>query len=238
MDRIPDISNTAPRARILAAASRIIATEGVEAATTRAVAAAAEVQAPTLYRLFGDKEGLLDAVAEQAMADYVAGKTGGAVQGDPLEGLRDGWDAHVGFGLGHPGLFTVLVIRQQDSAAVRQGLEVLRGKIRRLAQAGRLRVTEARALDLLQAGATGVILTLLRQPREARDGSLSQDTREAVLRVLTGDDPGTGSPPEPRQTAITLRSQLPQIGGLSPGEGMLLAELLHRIASASPDQPG
>ena len=41
----------AMRERILEAAHRLIATGGKEAATTRAVAAAASVQAPTIYRL-------------------------------------------------------------------------------------------------------------------------------------------------------------------------------------------
>jgi AcrR family transcriptional regulator len=36
---------------------------GRRAVTTRAVAAGAGVQAPTIYRLFGDKDGLLDALA-------------------------------------------------------------------------------------------------------------------------------------------------------------------------------
>ncbi|MBC8122483.1 MAG: TetR family transcriptional regulator, partial [Gemmatimonadaceae bacterium] len=49
------------RARIVVAAAGLIDSGGRDAATTRAVAAAAAVQAPTIYRLFGDKRGLLDA---------------------------------------------------------------------------------------------------------------------------------------------------------------------------------
>ena len=44
------------------------------AVTTRAVADAAGVQAPTLYRLFGDKDGLMEAVAEHVMAAFVHAK--------------------------------------------------------------------------------------------------------------------------------------------------------------------
>ena len=59
------------RARIVAAAAELIASGGREAATTRAVAAAAGVQAPTIYRLFGDKRGLLNAAAEHGHARLV-----------------------------------------------------------------------------------------------------------------------------------------------------------------------
>jgi len=41
------------RERILTAAARMVAGAGVDALTTRAVAAAAGCQAPTIYRLFG-----------------------------------------------------------------------------------------------------------------------------------------------------------------------------------------
>ena len=49
--------------RMLRAAADLLQTGGIEAVSTRAVAAAAGVQPPTIYRQFGDKDGLLDAVA-------------------------------------------------------------------------------------------------------------------------------------------------------------------------------
>ena len=49
-------------------AARLLREQGAAAVTTRAVAMAAGVQAPTIYRLFGDKDGLLDAVAEYVLA--------------------------------------------------------------------------------------------------------------------------------------------------------------------------
>src|ERR1041384_4373067 len=96
------------RTRILEAAAQLIREGGPEAATTRAVASAAGIQAPTIYRLFGDKRGLLDAVAEHSMALYVASKSRHAPHPDPVQDLRDGWDMHVAFGLSHPGLFALM----------------------------------------------------------------------------------------------------------------------------------
>ena len=62
------------RERIVEAAAQLLATGGREAVSTRAVSAAAGVQAPTIYRLFGDKQGLLDAVASRGFADYLRTK--------------------------------------------------------------------------------------------------------------------------------------------------------------------
>src|SRR5512141_999850 len=84
------------RAGIVAVAARLLHTGGPGAVTTRAVAAEAGVQAPTIYRLFGDKDGLLDAVAEQVFARYVEGKALGEDSDDPVADLDAGWQTHIG----------------------------------------------------------------------------------------------------------------------------------------------
>ena len=91
------------RERIVAAAARLLAAGGREAVSTRAVSAEAGVQAPTIYRLFGDKDGLLEAVAEHVMAGYVSAKAtvvaaASADNIDPLDDLRAGWNAQIEFG--------------------------------------------------------------------------------------------------------------------------------------------
>ncbi|MEK8105248.1 TetR/AcrR family transcriptional regulator [Micromonospora sp. M12] len=92
------------RAGIVSAAAHLLREKGASAVTTRAVAQAAGVQAPTIYRLFGDKDGLIDAVAEHVMATYVDSKSvaAEASENDPLADLRSGWRAHVEFGLANP----------------------------------------------------------------------------------------------------------------------------------------
>ncbi len=62
------------RQRVIDAAIDLLTSGGRDAVTTRAVADAAGLQPPAIYRLFGDKEGLLDAVAEYGFASFVAGK--------------------------------------------------------------------------------------------------------------------------------------------------------------------
>jgi len=219
------------REKVLKATAALIETGGPDAATTRAVATAAGVQPPVIYRLFGDKRGLLDAVLEKGMATYVAEKARKAVHPDPVEDLRAGWDMYVAFGLENPGLFAVMSSApgpRSPASATSAGLEVLEDKIRRLAKAGRLRVSEARASSLMQAAGSGTVLTLLGQPAETRDTGLSETAREAVLTAITGetslaDTSGlTGA-------AAALRASLDEAEVLSPGERLLLGELLDRI---------
>src|SRR5258706_130799 len=76
------------RDRIVAAAAALLTEGGREAVSTRAVSAAAGVQAPAIYRIFGDKQGLLDAVASHGFATYLAGKAALPHSDDPVEDLR------------------------------------------------------------------------------------------------------------------------------------------------------
>lgn len=222
------------RARIIAAAAELISKGGPDAATTRAVAAAADVQAPTIYRLFGDKRGLLAAVIEHELRDYVSKKSARAPHPDPLQDFREGWDMHVAFGLGHPGLFSLMSSNPSPAprnSALGDGDEVLRRRIRNIARGGRLRVSEERALGLVSAMGTGTLLTLLRQPEGQRDPGLAEAAREAVMAAITGE---TALPEntEVRSVAAALRASLERVTVLSPGERALLGELLERIANA------
>lgn len=220
------------RERILQGAAKLIAEGGRDAVTTRAVAAAAAVQAPTIYRLFGDKRGLLDAVAEHALAAYVAKKSKVRPDPDPIADLRRGWDEYVAFGVSNPGVFAVMAGEPRPGAAspaMAAGLAVLRARIKRVAASGRLRVSAERAAALLHAAGTGVVQTLLAEPETERDLSISDLAREAVLGAITG---------KPRGPAVTgvqgaasaLRAALDETRAISPGERLLLEELLTRIA--------
>ena len=96
------------RDRIVAAAAALLAAGGREGVSTRAVSAAAGVQAPAIYRLFGDKQGLLDAVAAHGFTSYLDDKTDLKPGDDPVGDLRAGWDLHIGFGLANPALYSLM----------------------------------------------------------------------------------------------------------------------------------
>lgn len=221
-------ADTGPR--ILAAASALIRESGPEAATTRAISARAGVQAPTIYRLFGDKQGLLNAVAEDVLAAFVQGKSKRVATGDAVAELRRGWDDYVEFGLAHPALFSIISQNARSPAAI-AGIAVLRQRVRAIAGQGRLRVPEERAIAMIHAAGVGVVLTLIASD-SAGDIDVSAATRDAILAAITREalaDSGT----TPQLSAVTLKAQLGDTQVLSNGERMLLDELLTRIARSS-----
>ena len=188
------------RSRIVAVAARLLHAGGRDALTTRAVATAAGVQAPTLYRLFGDKRGLLDAVAEHGFTAYLGEKRVRETGPDPLEDLRLGWDLHIGFGLANPAVYALMYGDPRPgprSPAADTAHRILKKHVRRIAVAGRLRVGEDRAVDLMHASGCGTVLTLLALPEDRRDLGLSRSAREAAIAAI--------ATPPPRERASERR---------------------------------
>jgi AcrR family transcriptional regulator len=226
--------NLTTRATIVDVAARLMQEQGPAAVTTRGVAQAAGVQAPAIYRLFGDKDGLLDAVAEHVMATYVTAKSAIAESSstdgaDPVADLRGGWDRHIDFGLANPALFRLLHDpgRATPSPAAATGLEVLRSRVRRVAEAGRLRVGERRAVELVHAAGTGAVLTLLATPPDARDRRLADAMYEAVAGAILTDAP-TIERDDPISAMVAVRALAPRLPALSDAERVLLSEWLDR----------
>jgi AcrR family transcriptional regulator len=222
------------RAQLVEVAAHLLAAEGPDAVTTRAVALAAGVQAPTIYRLFGDKNGLLEAVAEHGFASYLARKPPVGTGADPVESLHAGWELHVGFGLANPELFRLLhtaLRTPQGQAVAATGIGVLEARVHRVAEAGRLRVTERRAVDLIHAAGTGVVFTLIDQAADERDDTLADTAWESVCAtILTGGS--TAAVAGPATAAVTLRAALPDLTALTTAERGLLGDWLDRIADS------
>jgi AcrR family transcriptional regulator len=220
---------------IVEVAAGLLHEHGPAAVTTRGVAEGAGVQAPTIYRLFGDKDGLLEAVAEHVMATHVAVKTeildtAAARDVDPLEDLRSGWRAQVDFALGNPAVFRLLSDpdRAERSPAARSGRRVLAARVHRIALTGRLRVSEQRAVDLVHAAGVGTIQTLLAVPSDQRDPGLADAMYEAVLKQILTDVPA-GPDDGPRAAAVALRAVAPGLDALTDAERRLLVEWLDRV---------
>ncbi|MDQ2652273.1 MAG: TetR/AcrR family transcriptional regulator [Chloroflexota bacterium] len=233
MTESPRPGPASTRERILAAAAALLATGGREAVSTRAVSVAAGVQAPTIYRLFGDKQGLLDAVAEYGVQQYLASKSEAPVSLDPVEELRRGWDQHVAFGLENPALYALIYGAPRPGPpppAEQAATAMLARKIQRIAECGRLRVSEALAADLVHALASGATLSLIAMPPSAHRQALAEMAREAAIAAIT-----TAPPAAPAagaaNLAVALRAALPQTSALSGAERRLLQEWLDRIAT-------
>lgn len=208
--------------------------------STRAVSAAANVQPAAIYRAFGDMQGLLDVVAEETFARYLEQKQVLPDGGDPVSALRSGWDLHVRFGIENPAVY-VLIFSYRENRPDRQNtaaataLSVLRRLMVHVAQAGLLVVPVEQAVSTIHAAGMGAVLHALSLPQADRDNFDSSVLRDAVLdRILsTKANPAAG---DLRANAVALATTLAAPdrdvpGGLTPGERLLLRELLNRMAS-------
>lgn len=236
---MPDVAGrNDTRTKIVDVAARLFHEQGPTAVTTRGVADGAGVQAPTIYRLFGDKDGLLEAVAEHVMASFVSTKAAiveaaEANDVDALEDLRASWHSQIDFGLANPAIFRFLSdpSRVQRSPAAQSGMRVLEARVHRVAVTGRLRVSEQRAVDLIGAAGIGTITTVLATPPEHRDAGLAEDMYDAVLQhILT--EPPAREPGDARATTVAFRAIAPQLDMLTSAERQLLRDWLDRAINA------
>src|ERR1700761_4821676 len=128
------------QSKIIESAARLLRERGPAAVTTRRVAEQAGGQPPAIYRLFGDKDGLLEAVAEHVMAQFASSKAAivqkaAADNVDPLDDLRAGWRSQIDFGVANPALFRLLSdpTRGARSPAAQSGRRVLETRVHRVA---------------------------------------------------------------------------------------------------------
>ena len=219
------------RARILSATMKLLNESGRDAVTTRAVAELAGVQPPILYRLFGDKDGLLNAVAEHGFMLYLARKQSEGAESDPVEALRSGWNRHIQFGLDHPSLYLLMYAQPQvgPAEAAKLSSAMLHKHMGRVSAAGRLRIPEERAVALFHSAAVGIVITLLRSPQDAHDFSLSSMARDHTLSMIALTEQVHCERSPISVAAITLDAAIHAEDGFSPGEFNLLKEWLGRL---------
>ncbi|GII94169.1 TetR family transcriptional regulator [Sinosporangium siamense] len=209
--------------------------------STRAICEAAGVQQPVLYRLFGDKDGLLAATIDHVWDQYLAGKRAAQKSKDPLSDLRAGWDSHTAFALANPNAYKLMfspALRSEPEAAA-EAMRLLREVLERLAVQGRLRVPLAEAARMVMAANTGVALALISRPSLYPDVHLSVLVRDAVYRAILLDIP---EPEDIRENdvrkaaATTLLSSLDELTPepFTAAESALLGQWLTQIAQSGP----
>src|SRR5450759_621970 len=230
------VDDVSTRAAIIEAAADLLAQSPSGDISTRAVCEAAGVQQPALYRLFGDKEGLLAATVDHVWDQYLGMKRCAERSADPLEDLRSGWDSHTRFAIAHPNAYRLLfgsgAVGQAESAA--EAMRLLREVLDRLAAQGRLRLDPEVAARVVMAANTGVALALVLRPELYADATLSPMLRDIVHGALVSDAaPASDAGESDRIAAITLRSTLPATSGdlFTERETGLLDEWLERIQS-------
>lgn len=233
-----DKDPTAASEQILRSAAELMRTGGIAALSTRAVAAAAGVKPPIIYRQFGDKQRLLDATTHFVFDRYIAEKRRVIAQSaDPLRDLERLWDLHVDFGLSNPHCYTVAYVRTAagtPSAWAAQALALLRQVVARLGSQGRLRVSVERAAGLIRSTTMGVVLVLIPLPAHDRDLRISRILRDSTLSAIIHDESELRAGAENLSArAVALREELydPCESTLTPAERKLLDEWLIRLAN-------
>jgi AcrR family transcriptional regulator len=175
------------RQRILAVTADLLQRSSVEPVSTREICKAAGVTAPTLYHHFGDKEALYDAVVAREFESHLEAKHARTASDDPVADLYRVWDAHVAFGVSHPGLYALMYgSARPGSSAAEEAHALLADLLGRVAKTGRLDVGVDQAGAVIEAACVGMTLQAI---HGAHSVTLSDRLRDAVFdSVLTGVD--------------------------------------------------
>jgi AcrR family transcriptional regulator len=238
---------SAVKARILEAAAELIADSPDADISTREVCEAAGVSAPSIYHYFGDKEGLLAAVVDHAVACYLDSKREAAAadHDDVADDLRAGWDNHLEFARENPGMYRLLWTPavSRESRAAAEGHEALRMVLERGASRGQLRMSIDTAARVVMAAVTGAALSTVSQPELFGDGAFAETLRDAVIAavVVSGSDQPASRRRKRRDpseatlasTAATLESKLGHpTTALTDAERALMKQWLSKLADA------
>jgi AcrR family transcriptional regulator len=171
-------------AQILAAADAILATEGVEALTTRRIAERAGVSVGTLYQFFPDKGAVVDAVARAYIEEFdalVEELVSSAASGDWSDPVGRIIDSFVALYRSHPGyvaLWSGRHLSPELARADEANNQLIAAGVRQVL-ASHAGVADGPRLELAATVAVRTADALLQQAF-----SLSPDGDEAVLAEL------------------------------------------------------
>lgn len=158
--------------RILLAAIDVLEAQGIEGLTTRAVCDATGVTAPTLYHHFTNKDGLVAAVIQRGVHEFLTRKRDIELTDDPVADLRRGWEGWIGFALARPRLFRLMTqLAGTDPTATGEAYAIMQRLVERIAQAGRLTGDPDSAARAIWAASNGVLMSFMQggSPAEIRE---------------------------------------------------------------------
>jgi AcrR family transcriptional regulator len=229
------------RDKILEAAADLLAKASVADVSTRAVCEAAGVGAPMLYRLFGDKAGLLAAVVDRGFEAYLASKRAARPSDDPVADIKSGWDNHMRFALEHPNHYRLMYSPELTvpPAAAQEAHALLHGILERCAAAGRLTVPPALATQMIMSANVGAALSMLTRPEQYPDAQFAERLRDAVLDSVTRpaaadepaerDDQDRAVPVAAATLAARLRAEQSTV--FTAAESALLEQWLDKLSA-------
>jgi AcrR family transcriptional regulator len=225
---------------ILTAAAELLVESSNGDVSTRAICERAGVQAPTLYRHFGDKDALLAAVVDEAFEQYLASKRLVVPTEDPIERLRNGWDSHNAWGLAHPAFYRIIFSTSRSGAsaagstAAAEAMGILRAHLDVCAEAGLLRIAPETAAQMIMAANVGVTLMQLTGGALFPDPELSTRVRDALHdRVFVPVEERPAARADAATAATTLAALLAadDAAPLNPRERALLLDWLARLGA-------
>lgn len=221
------------RSNIIVSANKLLQEVGRDALTIRSVADAAGVQLPTIYRLFKDKVGLLDAVAEDGFRKYMAENPEPIELTDPVDEFRNAWDLHVRFGIENPELYKLMYgnsYSEELTPAARFAFDGLDSLMTKIAATGRLKTSKQEATFAAFASASGAVMTILSIPSFLNDPTYAEGIREYVIGSILEVDTVDSGVSIVNRSATTLKANLVGVEQLSDSEKSLLGEWLDRIS--------
>jgi AcrR family transcriptional regulator len=240
MAPVTPTSEDALRAAMIVAAERLLAASPDHDIATRAVCEAVGVTQPVLYRLFGDKRGLLDALADDGLRRYAAQKATLAVTDDPVADLRVGWDDHTRFALSNPALYRLMFAPREKSHSVAREkiFALLEESLTRCSAIGALTMAPRQAAQMILASNIGFALGVMAEPKLFDDPGLSHRMREAAFAAILREPAEAEAPDPVAAAALRLRSQLTVsgTGALEPAETALLDRWLERLDGHTADR--
>lgn len=218
------------RTVILEAAERLLVASDDHDVATRAVCEAAGITQPALYRQFGDKKGLLDALADNGFERYAAQKSGLPVTDDPVADMLAGWDDHMTFAAANPALYQLMFVPRPRSRSVARArvFALLAATLTRAAAAGRLTVPVGQAAQVILSANVGAALNRIAQP-EIFDEDLSHRMRDAVFGSLLTEAPTGRGSALPAAAQLLAQLDLEEPGNLEPEETALLRLWLRKL---------
>jgi len=102
--------------RIATEARKLLDAEGVDAVTMRRVAAAVGITAMAVYRHYPDRDGLLNAVADEGFSELATRLRAARLRGDLMTRMRKVLDVNLDFALEQPRLFELMFLRNRPGA--------------------------------------------------------------------------------------------------------------------------
>ncbi|MFD7164807.1 TetR/AcrR family transcriptional regulator [Streptomyces violascens] len=221
---------TTARERILEATTQLLASSDALAISTRAICERAKVGGPEIYRQFGDKQGLLAAVADLGFDRFLANKRRNPRTDDPVADLRTAWDSHVTFALANPHLYRLMFTPSGEPKpqAVKEAQALLLEALARCGDAGRLRMAPELAGQSILAANVGVCIMMLSFPELFGSLDISQAVRDAVIGKVTGDEQE-----DTRIEAATVlaRALAGTLTGTAPVDDATIEQVAHALGS-------